>query len=468
MRELPEEVVGDAYTSTFHWEVLESLVDVGNRMAGQDGEREGAEHVAAAFEESGLRDVEVDEFEIDGWWRGSSRLETSGSHEETYAADYQVIGLPGTPSGDVEGPLIDVGYGRPEDFESVDLDGAVAMASSETPDDYGRWLHRMEKYASAVEGGAVAFVFRNHVEGCLPPTGEIGYENRPGPIPAVGVSKEVGARLRRHAGPGRDEDGGEGDGGEGDDANDRDTDLSVRVDVDARNEPATSRNVAGELGPGTDEVVLVTSHLDAHDIAEGAADNGAGTVLVAEVARLLSRVESDLERRVRFVAFGAEEIGLKGAYHEAARVDLGDVACVLNLDVIGGSRSPAVMTNEFDAVEALFEEVTEAMDVPLETDGTVSPHSDQWAFVQEGVPGAMVASASGESGRGWGHTHADTLDKLDVRDLRALSVIVATAVLNAADASREFPARGREGTRELVDEGYERELKIGDRWPYDE
>jgi Zn-dependent M28 family amino/carboxypeptidase len=443
---LPAEVIGDAYTSTYHWGLLSDLVDVGNRMAGQEGEAEAADRVAGAFEEIGLRNVAVDEFEIPGWWRGSSRIVTGGAHDETYDADYQVIGLPGTPSGDAEAELVDVSYGRPEDFEAADLDGKVAMASSETPDDYGRWLHRMEKYVSAVEQGAVAFVFRNHVEGALPPTGEIGYNNRPGPIPAVGVSREVGARLRRHADRG---------------------DLSVRVDVEARNEPATSRNVVGELGPDTDEVVLLTSHVDAHDIAEGANDNGAGTALVAEVARLLKQVEDDLETRVRFVPFGSEEIGLRGAYHSADRLELDDVKCVVNVDGAGNSRTLALRANEFSELSALFEAVTEDLDVPMQSSDTISPHGDQWAFVQEGVPAVMTASASGENGRGWGHTHADTLDKLDVRDLRDLAIILGSAVFAAAEADREFPHRSREETREMIDEGYEQELKKGGRWPYE-
>jgi len=427
--------------------VLEDLVDIGNRMAGQEGEREGAERVAEAFESHGLRNVHLDEFEIDGWWRGSSTLSTSGAHGESFEADHRVIALPGTPSGTAEAELVDVGPGRPEDFEEADLEGKVAMASSRTPDDYDRWLHRMEKYVSAVDQGAVGFVFRNHVEGCLPPTGEIGYDNRPGPIPAVGVSKEVGDRLRRHA-----DDGG----------------LTVELDVEARNEGTTSVNVVGELGPDTEEVVMVTAHVDAHDIAEGANDNGAGTVLVCEIARLLSTVEEQLETRVRFVPFGSEEIGLKGAYHSAATRDLENVRCVINLDGAGNSRNLRVNANEFDAVRELFEEVTDELDVPVSTEDRISPHGDQWAFVQEGVPASMTSSTSESSGRGWGHTHADTLDKLDVRDLREMSVIVGSAALTAAEADREFPGRSREETREMIDEGYEQELRIGGRWPYEE
>jgi Zn-dependent M28 family amino/carboxypeptidase len=357
---LPSETVGDAYTSTYHYDVLEDLVDIGNRMAGQEGEAEAAERVATAFRDIGLRNVAVEEFEIPGWWRGSSTLSTGGDRGHEYEADHEVIALPGSPSGDVEADLVDVGHGLPEEFEAANIEGAVAMASSATPEDHDRWLHRMEKYSYAVDAGAVGFIFRNHVEGCLPPTGEVGYDNRPGPIPAVGVSKEVGTTLERHA-----EDG-----------------IGVELNVDCRNEPSTSRNVSGELGPNTEEAVLLTAHVDAHDIAPGANDNGAGTALVIEIARLLTQIEDDLDTRVRCVVFGSEEIGLRGAYHLADIVDHAAVKAVLNVDGAGRDRTLGVRTNEFDALGDLFETVTDELRIPLETQTTVSPHGDQWAFVQ--------------------------------------------------------------------------------------
>ena len=446
MARLPNAAVGDAYTSTYAYDLLEDLVDIGNRMAGQEGETEGAKRVAESYREVGLRNVHLDEFEIPGWWRGRSSLVVDGPSSRTCEADHEVIALPGSPSGEATADLVDVGHGRPTDFEEADLDGAVAMASSATPDDYGRWIHRMEKYCYAIDNGAVGFVFRNHIDGCLPPTGEVGYNNRPGPIPAVGVSKEVGAALERDAADG----------------------AEVTLDVDCRNEPTTSRNVSGELGPDTDEVVLLTAHVDAHDIAPGANDNGAGTVLVAEVARLLKRVEDDLETRVRCVVFGSEEIGLRGAYHLAETIDLDAVKAVLNIDGAGRDRTLKVRTNQFAALDDLFETVTDELRVPVSVDTTVSPHGDQWAFAQEGVPGVMISSTNpNKSGRGWGHTHADTLDKIDIRDLRSHAVAVGNAVCAAAEPGREIPSRTPAETKRRIDPGYEQELKIGGRWPYE-
>ena len=449
MTRLTDTIVGDAYRSDFHWQVLEDLVDLETRMAGQQGEKDGAELLEGYFEAVGLRDVHLDEFDIDGWWRGTSSLETAGSHSQRYDRDYQVIALPGTPAGTAEGELVDVGYGRPEDFESADCDGKIVLASSETPEGYGRWIHRMEKYVTAANAGAVGFVFTNHIEGCLPPTGEVGYDNRPGPIPAVGVSKELGARLARHA------------------ADAEDGDLSVTVDVDCRNEPSTSVNVVGDIGPDTNEMVLVTAHVDTHDIAEGANDNGAGSVLATEVGRLLARIEDDLETRVRVVVFGSEEIGLKGAYHAMNTYDLDAVKCIVNIDGAGRDRTLSVNANEFDELLDAFEAVTDERSIPLVSSNTVSPHGDQWAFVQEGVPGAMVSSTNpNKSGRGWGHTHADTLDKIDIRDLREHAVTVADVVCALTEPDRDVPSRSREDTRDLIDDGYEQELKLGGRWSY--
>jgi Zn-dependent M28 family amino/carboxypeptidase len=444
---LPSAVVGDAYTSDFAWEALERIVDIENRMAGQEGEAEGAELTAELLREAGARDVGIDEFDIPGWWRGSAALTVDRDGERTYDLSHQVVGLPGSTDGTVEAALVDVGYGTEDEFADADVDGQIAMVTSDTPPD-ARWRHRMEKYASAVENGAVGFVFRNHVEGCLPPTGEVGYHDRPGNIPAVGVSKELGARLARYCADGP---------------------VPTELALECRNAPATSRNVEGVVGPDTDEAVLVTAHVDSHDIAEGAVDNGVGTALVAEVGRLLAAVEDDLETAVRLVVFGAEEIGLQGAYHWAATHDLDAVKCVLNIDGAGRSGPLRIRSGGFDDVTDAFERATDDLELRMGVDDTVSPHGDQWAFVEHGVPGVMVSTDAGDgSGRGWGHTHADTLDKVDPHDLRDLAAAVTGAALDLAAPDRTVADRTPAEIRDALSEGDDLELHVGNRWYFDD
>jgi Zn-dependent M28 family amino/carboxypeptidase len=447
MTTLPTKLIGEAYQSTYHWELLCDLVDIDNRMAGQDGEHEGAALLAETFEDHGVREIELAEFELTGWWRGSSALTLEyGGREHVFDGDYQTIALPGTPSSDIEAELVDVGYGRPKDFKEVNCEGKIVVSSSATPDDYERWIHRLEKYGFAINHGAAAFVFRNHVEGCLPPTGSVGNNGGVGSIPAVGVSKEVGERLVRYC---------------------EDENVEATLFVDCRNAPSTSVNVTGVLGPDTGEEVLVTAHHDAHDISEGANDNGVGSVLVAEVARLLSRVEDDLDTRVRLLILGAEEVGLFGSEHWAESHSASEVKAVLNVDGAGYSRNLAVSTNRFDELSAIFNEVADEFAVSIDISEEVNPHSDHWPFVIQGVPGVHSRSESGETGRGWGHTHADTLDKLDVRDLRELGVLLTAASIKATETDRNLPHKSPDEIREAaIEDGLKEGMSNADRWPW--
>ncbi|ESP88461.1 M28 family peptidase [Candidatus Halobonum tyrrellensis] len=446
MTTLSPDTVGDAYTSTHSWDLLRDLVDIDNRMAGQEGEAEAAELVREAFEANGLREAQVEEFPIPGWWRGPCSLTVDPGRVHTFDASHEILELPGTPSGEVTAEVVDVGHGLPEDFEDADLEGSIVMASSDTPDDYGRWIHRAEKYGAAAKAGADAFLFRNHIEGCLPPTGSIGDDDGPGPIPAVGVSKEVGDRLVRYCADGTVE-----------------ADLSV----DCRNEPTQSRNVEAVVGPDTDEEVLVTAHVDAHDIAEGANDNGAGTVLVSEVGRLLAGIEDDLETRVRLLVFGAEEVGLFGAYEWVDSHDAEDVKCIVNIDGAGYSRNLDVYTHGFEAIGDAFREASDELAVPISVQSDIRPHSDHWPFVQEGIAGAQARSLSDTSGRGWGHTHGDTLDKLDLRDFRDLAVGLTAGVVKLAEADREVEHASVEAVRDAtVEQGYEEGMRNTGGWPF--
>lgn len=447
MPTLDSELLGDAYYSSHHWDLLCDLVDLDNRMAGQEGEHEGARLVKEAFEEHGLRDAEITEFDIPGWWRGSSSLTVEADRVHHFDADYQTIALPGTPAGELTAEVVDVGYGLPADFANADCEGKIVMASSDTPDSYGRWIHRGEKYGAAAEAGAAAFLFRNHIAGALPPTGSIGGKEGPGPIPTVGVSKEVGDRLVRYC-----EDGA----------------IEATLTIECRNEPTTSPNIEAVVGPDTEQEVLVTGHVDGHDISESANDNGVGTVLTVEVGRLLAQMEDELETKVRLLVFGSEEVGLFGAYEWAATHPNEQVKAILNVDGAGYSRDMDVHTHHFDELGDAFREAGDELGVPIDVQDKIRPHSDHWPFVQKGIPGVQVRSKSDGSGRGWGHTHGDTLDKLDVRDLRDLSAALAAATVKVAreDCAPE-PKSVAEVRKATIEGGFEEGMRNSGSWPFD-
>ncbi|ADB59985.1 peptidase M28 [Haloterrigena turkmenica DSM 5511] len=447
--------IGDVFTSDVGWTHLETLVDIGTRMAGSDGEREAAERTRDALADAGTRNARLESFDIQGWTRGESEISAGETSQNC-------IALPRSPADRATAPLVDLGYGLPADFEETDLEGKIAMVRSDVPDYYDRYLHRREKYYHAVENGAMGFVYRNHVEGCLPPTGSVGSadprsadsrtesdnvdEDPIGEIPAVGVSSEVGARLARRF-----------DGEE--------IELIVEADIG----PATSQNVHAELGPDTDERVLVTSHVDAHDIAEGAADNGAGTAMVVELANALAAREDDLETRVEFVAYGAEEVGLVGSTYHAERTDHDAIKAIVNNDGVVSDRTLSLTTHGFDGLEAAADEIAGRYDHPIETVPKLGPHSDHWPFVQWGVPGYHVKSTSDEVGRGWGHTFADTIEKLEPRTLREQAILLTDLVVELAGEDATVAHRDPEAiAADLEAQDLADGMRITGDWPYDE
>jgi peptidase M28-like protein len=69
--------------------------------------------------------------------------------------------------------------------------------------------------------------------------------------------------------------------------------------------------VVGAVHP--DEMYIVGGHMDGHGWGEAANDDGSGTALVMEVARVLSSRDVKLDHSVRFILWNNEETGTNGA-----------------------------------------------------------------------------------------------------------------------------------------------------------
>jgi Zn-dependent M28 family amino/carboxypeptidase len=58
---------------------------------------------------------------------------------------------------------------------------------------------------------------------------------------------------------------------------------------------------------------IIGAHMDGRGFGEAANDDGSGTALVMELARILSSPDVATERSIRFVLWNNEETGLNGA-----------------------------------------------------------------------------------------------------------------------------------------------------------
>src|SRR5215468_6967387 len=69
-----------------------------------------------------------------------------------------------------------------------------------------------------------------------------------------------------------------------------------------------------KIGTGhPDEMYIVSAHMDGHGWGEAANDDGSGTALVMELARILSSADVQTDRTIRFALWNNEETGTNGA-----------------------------------------------------------------------------------------------------------------------------------------------------------
>jgi hypothetical protein len=72
-----------------------------------------------------------------------------------------------------------------------------------------------------------------------------------------------------------------------------------------------------------EEMYIVSAHMDGIGFGEAANDDGSGTALVMELARILNAPGVETDRSIRFILWNNEETGLNGAYaYVAQRKDL--------------------------------------------------------------------------------------------------------------------------------------------------
>jgi len=334
----------------------------------------------------------------------------------------------------VEAEVIDLGTGSPEEFEAVDpsdVKGKIVLCSSATSPT-GKRVHRRTKYGYAVEYGAVGFIFMNHNPGQLPPTGSLRPSYRlGGEIPGIGISLEHGSHMRRLA-KGRP--------------------LKAKITNESRIVPDTeSANVVCEL-PGSskkDEWIVVGGHFDGHDIAQGAMDNLSGTVATMELARVLKRYEGKFKRSIRFICFACEEIGVTGStcYVDKHVDEMKDVAILLNLELGGlankdGTQHAAFTVFQPKGLKKVFEDFAEEIGYPMTISTGAHAASDHWPFVMQGVPAVNMGSEPSPArlivGRGWGHTTADMMDKVDPRNMQEGVMVIARLVLRLANQEEKI------------------------------
>ncbi|OGG46576.1 MAG: hypothetical protein A3F84_21130 [Candidatus Handelsmanbacteria bacterium RIFCSPLOWO2_12_FULL_64_10] len=456
-------LMGEAWVGSRLQEHLVALCEeIGPRWSGSEGERRAVAYLLAEWTKAGLSDPHDEAFEFDTWEPGRAIARVVG--EEDWAID--ALPTLWCPPADLAAPLVDVGYGMPHELGPLRdrLPGCIALIQGgfepfSPPRPFPMRLRDL------AEAGVRAAVTPSGKGGRLlnfiPTTDWRDLEGcREAPMPVVQTSSEDGARLARRAGQGRR--------------------LFLEVESAFRRGASanTVADLAGDVWPG--EHLIIGAHHDTVPGCPGGLDNGSGVVVLLEVARLLSLLKRERGvgpgRTVRFVTFGAEEQFLQGAFayvsrhfgfekerishrstRKGAETSVSPEAwprLMLNLDTLAAGPMKG-MALQFPELRAFVQGQLDTMRQGLRCHviAQMDATGDQFPFALAGIPSGMLwrwRFVGAHPDVGFGHSPADTLDKVRVRELKEYVGLLSGLALRLSHAPPEAWPEDRLDTGEIV------------------
>jgi Zn-dependent M28 family amino/carboxypeptidase len=426
-RDVASRILAAAQADTGAWQKLGHLTDrIGHRLSGSRSLDQAIEWAQAAMKADGHEGVRAEKVMVPHWVRGPESAALIAPVERPIA----VLGLGGTVATPRRGLVAEVVVVR--DFDEMEkraeeVKGKIVLFnhpmpaySEEKGPGYGEAVvYRGEGPARAAALKARGVLVRSVTARSLrsPHTGATHYAEGQKPIPAAAVSVEDAELISRLAAAGEP--------------------VKLRLLLSGRRLPdAPSANVVAELRgrEKPDEVVVISGHIDSWDVGQGAHDDGAGCVIAMQALTVLRKLGLTPRRTIRAVLFTNEENGLAGAHQYVTDHTAELPRHVMALEADSGAFQPRGF--EVEGSEAALRQVTDIATLlePIGGQRARAGHSgsDVGPMGVAGVP-RLGLWMDRSTYFDYHHSEADTLDKVNPRDLALDVAAVAVIAYVVAD-----------------------------------
>jgi len=448
---------------------IEDLVAIGYRRTGtREGERAAA-YVKCEFEKLGLRDVHYETADSWNWQVTDSSLHFNGERIDSYPTAHTFVTLdqPSEFSTAPEGltaEVVDVGRGTAADMAARDVSGKIVMFDLRFLLPPAGFAPLMEffwdpaltiveptlvignpfitSYANAVEAamaaGAVGFV------GVLSDYFDSNkyhnefYRRTQVTIPGFWVTKKVGDRMREAMSSAA-------------------TPPLVTMHMKGSREVATARTVVGFLPGRSSDTIMVQSHHDS--VFDGAVEDASGTASVlAQAQYFASQPPESRDKTLMFATFDSHFTGYQQhrAFVQKYIIDKDtpyNIVANVTLEHIGkqGITGPdgALQITDKSELRAIIENLGPTL--KLQMINSIIKHDLRRTAMIQGhvlcptgllptdagfVCGSGIPTASLIAGPNYLYDAADTLDKVEKKDL----VPVAKVFIDLIDAIDATPS----------------------------
>jgi len=417
------------------------------RKTGTRGYMLAAKYVAAQFEEMGLKPAgdngayfqKVRFRQIDlNRDKTTFTLKIDGHDQNLrFGDDFIAGGSDLSPDASVEAQTVFVGYGvtAPEfnydDYTGADVKGKIVVALYGAPGQFPTAPHAHYssptlKIANAVSRGAVGFISiwggkraertplarrATYIHSRLRWLDENNQPNdaQPSLQGSATISADVAAKMFAGAPKSYKDAFADAEAGK---PQAFALPATVSIHTLSTHTEIESPNIVAIL-PGSDpklkdEYVVFTAHLDhmgigtpvnGDNIYNGAIDNASGSAALLEIARALAAMPKAPRRSILFLSVTGEEEGLLGsdafAYHPT--VPIHQIVANVNMDEIGCFYDFADIVPQgadHSTIGPIVEDVARRFNLQISPDPTPDEvyfvRSDQYSFVQKGVPAVAV------------------------------------------------------------------------------
>lgn len=397
------------------WQDFNALCDCGGRLAGSESERRAMAHVRTALAQvAGLRCTSLP-VAYNGWQATRSELEVEGRRYRVHPLVRSMATAPGGLTAEV----IDLGRGTPEEFEAHrdDIAGRIVLVRHELMFAAGT-IHRRRKVEMAQAAGAVGFLIASVQPGLLI-TGSSGRDGNAG-IPSLAITAEAAVALRRTAAGW----------------------PRATLTVEAHEQTATTETIVAEVPGQGDDWIVLSAHVDGHDINESAMDNASGVAAALCALRALAPHVHGWKRGLRVMFFSVEEWALTGSaqyVRSLPEVEKCKIALNVNLDSVAGSPHLTAMTSGFRHLEPFLLSTATANQQALRVVRPLMMNSDHGNFAQAGIPAFRLVAGYDDPAANLRFvlTEADTRDKVARAELTAATLLAAAIVQAAANAPED-------------------------------
>jgi len=390
-------LLGQVSGARAYQHVLALSQKIGPHVAGTPADRTSAQYIASQLRRDGYP-VEWQAFPF-AYFKVISVALTVPSAPSLALRPRAMEYSPSTPKSGMTAPVADGGLGRPEELAAAPVSGKIALIAR------GGGLTFRQKAENAAVAGAVAVIIFNNQAG---PLG--GTLVHPTQIPVASLAGDDGQKLLALV---------------------RGRLVSAHLDIQTANEERTTWNLIATK-PGAREphrALVIGAHRDTVDGAPGANDNTSGVAVALELAEVLK--DAPLGVTVRFVFFGAEELGLFGSDYYVQHLGPDSIIGMVNLDMEGvGTRLEVANYRGSDTLVRTAARIAAGLGIKVSE--THQDGSDHQNFEKIGVPVVFLYRPDDP----YYDTPSDTVDRVDPALLETSARLALAIVLEVAGPGR--------------------------------